>query len=356
MVRKPRNSVTGLVALVAIAVLLSPSLFVYESSARKPDNCFRELDIDKCPFQTVLFLLDREPPDITAPPDIKVAAEQVPVKIDIGEPIVFDNVDPLPMVTNNAPSDLMFPLGTTIVEWKAMDLMGNLSVDYQFVTVVRHPDPTLPFKPSTEPMNKRPFLKIDPIPHAVAKGDQVIITGKLIDANTGDGIRGVSVSVLDNRPIDIRTLGNAKTDDEGNFTFIWQANPTERWKDRHMSVIAKFDGSPTYARTVSYDRSMIVEVEKITLELFYTKVNYGSGERVMVFAAFKTHGDRLIDPDKMRATFDSREVIMIRKDTGIYEFVSLPPAKSIHVFTLKGEKFVEGKLPFGTVVNSVLIK
>lgn len=352
-----KSSFIRLFAILSLSVLVSTSFLNpnLNYSFADDEDCLKEFDIDECPDQTALILLDTRAPDITAPPDIRIVAEEEPVFIDIGKPQVFDLVDPVPVVTSDAPEDLMFKFGTTIVKWKATDMMGNTGVDYQFVTVVKHPSPTLPFKPLEDTKKRMTTLKIDPIPTNLRAGERIMLTGKLIDSRTGEGVQAVHVRILDNRPLDKRTLGVAKTDDEGKFSFIWYVNPSQRGKDRLMSVIAKFDGTPAYANSVSHDRSLKVQVERITLDLFHKKENFGSGDRVVVLAVFKTFGDKLIDPDEIEARFNGREVTMIRKGIGIYEYMSLANSKAPHLFTVHGIKFPEDRLPFGSVVGSVVI-
>ncbi len=339
--------------LVSTAILQNASFVMADER-----DCFEEFDIDECEEagETLYLLLDAQPPKIVAPPDIKVVAEEAPYLVDIGKPKVNDDVDLDPTVTNDAPKDLLFPFGTTVIVWKATDKSGNWAFDYQFVTVVKHPSPTLQFKPITEPQKNTAALKLDAVPNSVLVGKEVLITGKLIDANTGAGVQGVHVNIFDHRPLDLRVLGKAKTDDEGKFNLIWYATPSVRGKDRPMSIFAEFEGTSAYTNTVSYNRSMMIEVERLTLDLFYKKQNFGSGERVVILAAFKTFGDKLIDPDELVAKFDGREVSMIRKSIGIYEYMSLPDTKSTHLFTVRATKFVEGSLPFGSVVGAVTIR
>jgi hypothetical protein len=75
-----------------------------------------------------------EPPTITAPSDIVIIANTAGgATVDLGVPTVSDNLDPNPVVTNDAPS--VFPLGDTTVTWIATDLFGNSASDTQLVTV-----------------------------------------------------------------------------------------------------------------------------------------------------------------------------------------------------------------------------
>jgi hypothetical protein len=345
-------------ACLSVFILLS-SPFFYSSANGEPSDCWTQIDIEPedCADETMFALFDTIPPRITVPPDIKVVAESAPIHVDIGKAVAKDFADPVPVVTNNAPKNMMFPFGTTMVKWKAVDFRGNVAFDYQFVTVVKHPSPTLPFKPATGEKQNLAALKLDPLPYSVPSGNKVLLTGKLIDSNTGEGVKGVNVNILDNRPLDKRTLGIAKTDDEGKFNFIWYTSPTERGKDRLMSIIAKFDGTSSYANTISPDRALKVEVKRVTLDLIFKKQNFGAGERVIVLAAVKTFGDKLIEPDELEARFDGKEVSMVRKATGIYQFMSLPDSTPApHLFTMKVVKLPSGDMPFGSVVKSLRIK
>ena len=79
---------------------------------------------------------DNTPPTITAPPDLKVNSTGQLTKVQLGTPIVSDNVDPNPTVTNNAAAN-GFPVGKTIVTWTAKDASGNSASDTQIVAVVQ---------------------------------------------------------------------------------------------------------------------------------------------------------------------------------------------------------------------------
>jgi peptidoglycan/xylan/chitin deacetylase (PgdA/CDA1 family) len=95
--------------------------------------------------QKVIIANDNQPPSITAPADISVQATGSITVIPLGEPTVSDNVDPNPIVTNNAPSGnegTGFPIGTTIVTWTAMDHFGNLASADQIVNVLETIPPT----------------------------------------------------------------------------------------------------------------------------------------------------------------------------------------------------------------------
>jgi len=87
-------------------------------------------------------VIDTKAPTLTAPAD--VTAEQANrngTAVDIGQATATDPWDPAPVITNNAPS--VFPLGVTVVTWKATDKSGNMVTADQTVTVVDTTKPTL---------------------------------------------------------------------------------------------------------------------------------------------------------------------------------------------------------------------
>jgi hypothetical protein len=88
----------------------------------------------------VINSADVIPPQITCPADVTVNTDpgvRYATGVALGNLTVTDNCDPSPIVTNNAPSQ--FPLGTTIVIWKAVDASGNSAACAQTVTVLAAP-------------------------------------------------------------------------------------------------------------------------------------------------------------------------------------------------------------------------
>jgi hypothetical protein len=91
-------------------------------------------DVSNAEF-TILAGVDSTPPDITPPAD--VTAEQTGpdgTAVALGTPVVTDDADPSPVVTNDAPA--VFPLGMTVVTWTATDASANEATATQIVTVV----------------------------------------------------------------------------------------------------------------------------------------------------------------------------------------------------------------------------
>ncbi len=93
------------------------------------------------PF-VVIPIRDFSPPRIEPGPPVMVEqtnADGAPLRLEA--PRVTDNVDPAPRVTSDAPET--FPLGRSVVTWRAVDFNGNAAFANQVVTVVDTTPPTV---------------------------------------------------------------------------------------------------------------------------------------------------------------------------------------------------------------------
>src|SRR2546428_496193 len=91
-------------------------------------------------------ITDSTPPTIIPPPYIFANAAGPLTLVILGLPTVSDTQDPNPTVTNNAPAN-GFPVGTTIVTWKATDYSGNYGTALQNI-VIEDKSPPLLVAPS----------------------------------------------------------------------------------------------------------------------------------------------------------------------------------------------------------------
>jgi hypothetical protein len=96
--------------------------------------------------EVVIIVCDTTPPDITPPADVTVEQTNIDgTPVDLGTPTVSDICDADPDITNDAP--VVFPLGETVVTWKAEDDSGNVATATQTVTIVDTTPPPTPKVP-----------------------------------------------------------------------------------------------------------------------------------------------------------------------------------------------------------------
>lgn len=93
------------------------------------------------------FYLGAKPPVITAPKDITKEATAPLTPIFIGIAGATDNLDPSPVISNDAPEK--FPVGTTVITWKAADSSGNFATAEQTVTIQDTTKPVFSNLPSS---------------------------------------------------------------------------------------------------------------------------------------------------------------------------------------------------------------
>ncbi len=109
----------------------------YTAANRRGDYLLRVTsgDLTATRAFVVVPIRDFSPPRIVLGADVTVEqsnADGAPLRLDA--PAVTDNVDPAPRITSDAPA--VFPLGRTVVTWRAVDFNGNAAFANQVVTVV----------------------------------------------------------------------------------------------------------------------------------------------------------------------------------------------------------------------------
>jgi hypothetical protein len=103
--------------------------------------------------QTLITVIDSTKPILSVPAGITVAApvgQCATGSIALGSATATDNCSAAVLITNNAPA--LFPVGTTIVTWTAIDGAGNIATGTQTVLVTSATPPVLtPVLPLTAP-------------------------------------------------------------------------------------------------------------------------------------------------------------------------------------------------------------
>lgn len=143
-------------------------------------------------------------PSIKKPKDITKEATGHLTPVDLATPDVSDNEDPSPTIANNAPAN-GFPLGTTIVQWKATDDSGNSATATQTVTITDTTAPSI-----TAPADITIIIEV-----------AGILTQVDLGSPTVSDLADDSPTITNDAPVDGFRLGNTivtwtATDDSGN--------------------------------------------------------------------------------------------------------------------------------------------
>jgi hypothetical protein len=93
--------------------------------------------------------VDSVAPTITAPSDISLEAEGATTSVTLGSASAVDDFDTVtPIISNDAPTQSLFTVGTHTVTWTATDSTGNESTAEQTITISDTTKPVLSIAPS----------------------------------------------------------------------------------------------------------------------------------------------------------------------------------------------------------------
>lgn len=92
-------------------------------------------------YYVTITTVDKIPPKLTPPANMTVEAVGLTTPVNLGTPTVNDDLDPNPIVSNDAPTGFAF--GTTLVVWTATDSAGNWASGAQTIAVVDTTNPTI---------------------------------------------------------------------------------------------------------------------------------------------------------------------------------------------------------------------
>ena len=169
----------------------------------------------------VVAVKDTIPPTIVPPSNITIQATGSLTHVNLGVPTVSDNVDPHPVITNNAPSSGFSP-GTTLVVWKATDFSGNSATATQQVTI-------------TQIHTGLALNTISNLPW----GNSLTVSGRLTNS-TGSGVANEIISF---NGTGASTLPTATTDSSGFFSSTGKSPNTVSTR---LTVQAHFAGDSLY--------------------------------------------------------------------------------------------------------------
>ncbi|MEM2282785.1 MAG: hypothetical protein QXH26_04470, partial [Candidatus Hadarchaeales archaeon] len=98
-------------------------------------------------------------------------------------------------------------------------------------------------------------LTLDPPPSSVVEGEIITFTGRLMRVDTGVGVRGAEIIILEKGnfllPENLRLLASGFSDEEGRFSIPWEVKNLDWW-DRKLEIFAQYYGvySQLYEITV----------------------------------------------------------------------------------------------------------
>jgi len=191
---------------------------------------------------------------------------------------------------------------------------------------------------AANPISKTTVLTLNRAPVSVYFGDEIKVTGQLVEARTGQGIVGANIKLIDNEPVGQKVLASATTRKYGLFTASWTATLDDPSRDSAIHLIVKFDGSASYTASVSREQAIIVKLLPLELKFQYLKSFYKQGESAeLIFTV--TSLRKLVEPAIIRVNFDGKPVSVTSYGTGNYVYETPPLSKTQHQFFVSVSKY-----------------
>ena len=149
-------------------------------------------------------------------------------------------------------------------ETVSLDFTPNQESGYHFTVLIDDKKPyTQPntFPPRLRVSKSATSLTLDEPSSSVSAGSTVTFTGKLVNAETAEGVSGATIKIYD------RDLGDPTGDDflgvsgttgsDGSFSIEWVAKKMDWW-DSTAEVYAKFEGDDSYESSTSSQYTITV--------------------------------------------------------------------------------------------------
>jgi len=227
----PLGTLTGVSPVVSLPLGTNTiTLTVFDGSLESTDS-------------VSITVKDTSPPSIDDPADIEAEQEERSgTSISLEAPEVTDTCDANPLLSNDAPA--IFPLGETIVTWKAADASGNSQTATQKVSIVDTTPPSIS-DPSdvkaeqedrsgthlsleapevTDICDSNPLLSSDA--PAVFPPGETIVTWTARDASGNTAKASQKVMVADTTPPAISAPADIKIEQANrNGTYVFPGSP-----------------------------------------------------------------------------------------------------------------------------------
>jgi len=191
---------------------------------------------------------------------------------------------------------------------------------------------------AANPISKTTMLTLNRAPASVYFGDEIKVTGQLVEARTGEGVVGVNVKLIDNEPVGQKVLASTTTRKYGLFTASWTATLNDPNRSSAIHLVAKFDGSANYTASVSKEQTIMVKLLPLEIKFQYLKSYYKQGKSAEIIFTV-TSLKKLVEPDIMRVSFDGKPVSVDSYGTGNYVYETPPLSKAQHQFFVSVSKY-----------------
>lgn len=168
-------------------------------------------------------------------------------------------------------------------------------------------------------------------------GEKIKVTGKLVDANTGEGVVDVVVKILDSNAVGPRILDTAITRNNGVFAARFDASLADPTKQGTLYLVAKFDGSEKYKSSISREQPVRVKLLPLDIKFDLLKTRLKDGESAEIIFIV-TSRRQPVEPDAMWIVFDGKTVSATNYGTGNYVYETPQLSKGKHAFFVSASK------------------
>ena len=179
-------------------------------------------------------------------------------------------------------------------------------------------------------------IKLNRVATMAYIGDELMVTGRLVEAGSGEGIAKEEIKIIDNKPSGQDLLVSSKTRKYGFFTAKWETSKYDP-RDSTMHLIVKYDGSSNYTASVSREHTIMVIPLPIEIKFQYLKSNYDQGEIAEIIFT-TTSLQNPIQPDVLHTNFNSKSVMVAAYGKGNYVYETEPLSKGHNQFFVNAGK------------------
>lgn len=179
------------------------------------------------------------------------------------------------------------------------------------------------------------MITLNQVPKSAYFGDEVKVTGQLIEAATGNGIANAEIKIIDNKPSGKEVLATTKTRKYGFFAASWNVSIDS--KDTTIHLLVKYDGSEDYTASVSRQHSVKIKLLPLEITFLYLNNFYRQGESPEIIFTVSSF-QKPVEPDVLRASFNGKPAKVDVYGKGNYVYETEPLAKGHNQFFVNVSK------------------